>query len=42
MMLKKQLNLQKLNNVCQIANDNAPGQIVISGEINAVDHIIDF
>ena len=23
------------------ANDNAPGQIVISGEINAVDHIID-
>ena len=30
----------EIKNVCQVANDNAPGQIVISGEINAVNDII--
>tara|TARA_B100000214_G_scaffold112656_1_gene79638 strand:+ start:51 stop:995 length:945 start_codon:yes stop_codon:yes gene_type:complete len=34
------INSSEIKNVCQIANDNAPGQIVISGEINAVNDII--
>ena len=36
----KTINSSEIKNVCQIANDNAPGQIVISGEINAVNDII--
>ena len=35
------INSSEIKNVCQIANDNAPGQIVISGEISAVNDIID-
>ena len=38
--VKETINTSKTNNVCQVANDNAPGQIVISGEINAVNDII--
>ena len=34
------IDASEIKNVCQIANDNAPGQIVISGEINAVNDII--
>ena len=35
------INRSEIKNVCQIANDNAPGQIVISGEIIAVNDILD-
>ena len=38
--VKETINTSKTNNVCQVANDNAPGQIVISGETSSVDHII--
>jgi len=38
--VKETISTSKIKNVCQIANDNAPGQIVISGEINAVNDII--
>jgi len=38
--VKETINTSKTNNVCQVANDNAPGQIVISGETRSVDHII--
>ena len=34
------IDSSEIKNVCQVANDNAPGQIVISGEINAVNDII--
>ena len=34
------INNADKGNVCQIANDNAPGQIVISGEKNTVNEII--
>ncbi len=37
-------NLVKLvaqNEICEIANDNAPGQIVISGNIDAIDRAIE-
>ena len=39
--VRETINSSEIENVCQIANDNAPGQIVISGEINAVNDIID-
>ena len=39
--VRETINSSEIKNVCQIANDNAPGQIVISGEINAVNDIID-
>ena len=39
--VRKTINSSEIKNVCQVANDNAPGQIVISGEINAVNDIID-
>ena len=32
---------KKSKYLCQIANDNAPGQVVISGEIESVDQIIE-
>ena len=38
--VRETINSSEIENVCQIANDNAPGQIVISGEINAVNDII--
>jgi len=38
--VRKTINSSEIKNVCQVANDNAPGQIVISGEINAVNDII--
>ena len=38
--VKETIKSSEIKNVCQIANDNAPGQIVISGEINAVNDII--
>ena len=38
--VRKTINCSEIKNVCQVANDNAPGQIVISGEINAVNGII--
>ena len=38
--VRETINSSEIKNVCQIANDNAPGQIVISGEINAVNDII--
>ena len=34
------INNASKENICQIANDNAPGQIVISGEKNTVNEII--
>ncbi|MED5484352.1 MAG: ACP S-malonyltransferase [Pseudomonadota bacterium] len=39
--VKEIINTSKTKNVCQVANDNAPGQIVISGEKSSVDYIID-
>ena len=39
--VRETINSSEIKNVCQIANDNAPGQIVISGEISAVNDIID-
>ena len=39
--INETINKSEIKNVCQIANDNAPGQIVISGENSAVDDIID-
>ena len=39
--VKETINNSRTDNVCQVANDNAPGQIVISGEASSVDHIID-
>ena len=39
--VRETINSSEIKNVCQIANDNAPGQIVISGEINAVNDILD-
>tara|TARA_B100001250_G_scaffold121001_1_gene102713 strand:- start:1510 stop:2448 length:939 start_codon:yes stop_codon:yes gene_type:complete len=34
--------LEKKNeSICQIANDNAPGQVVISGEIHCVEEVIE-
>ena len=38
--VKETIKSSEIKNVCKIANDNAPGQIVISGEINAVNDII--
>lgn len=38
--VRKTINCSEIKNVCQVANDNAPGQIVISGERNAVNGII--
>jgi len=38
--VRKIINSSEIKNVCQVANDNAPGQIVISGERNAVNGII--
>ena len=38
--INETINKSEIKNVCQIANDNAPGQIVISGENSAVDDII--
>ena len=38
--VRKTINSSEIKNVCQVANDNAPGQIVISGERNAVNGII--
>ena len=38
--VRETINSSEIKNVCQIANDNAPGQIVISGEISAVNDII--
>ena len=35
------INSSEIKNVCQVANDNAPGQVVISGEIKSVNDIID-
>ena len=39
--VRETINSSEIKSVCQIANDNAPGQIVISGEIKAVNDIID-
>tara|TARA_B100001741_G_C16492958_1_gene570632 strand:- start:307 stop:1251 length:945 start_codon:yes stop_codon:yes gene_type:complete len=39
--IREAINSSEIKNICQVANDNAPGQIVISGEINAVNDIID-
>ena len=39
--VRETINSSEIKNVCQVANDNAPGQVVISGEIKAVNDIID-
>ena len=38
--VRETINSSEIKKICQIANDNAPGQIVISGEISAVNDII--
>ena len=35
------LSERKNESICQIANDNAPGQVVISGEIHCVEEVIE-
>ena len=35
--LTKKINVEKTDLVCDIANDNAPGQVVISGHLEAID-----
>ncbi|PPR78529.1 MAG: Malonyl CoA-acyl carrier protein transacylase [Alphaproteobacteria bacterium MarineAlpha2_Bin1] len=37
---KEVVNLSRQDDVCQIANDNAPGQVVISGSKAAIDRAI--
>ena len=39
--VRETINSSEIKNVCQVANDNAPGQVVISGEIKSVNDIID-
>ena len=39
--IEEVLSEKKYKNVCQIANDNAPGQVVISGEIESVEKVIE-
>jgi [acyl-carrier-protein] S-malonyltransferase len=39
--LIKHINDQRADLVCNIANDNAPGQVVISGHIKAIDAAIE-
>ena len=36
--LVKSLNLKK--GICEIANDNADGQVIISGDVNSVEEFI--
>ncbi len=39
--LAKKISDQKIDLVCDVANDNAPGQVVLSGHADAIDAAID-
>ena len=39
--LAKKINNEKTDLVCDVANDNAPGQVVISGHVRAIDAAIE-
>ncbi len=39
--LAKKINNEKTDLVCDVANDNAPGQVVISGHVGAIDAAIE-